>query len=237
MPKYMKFKLHIISEALRFLLSKGRTDFLRMLRYHSTLESIDCGHKSDASISTHVQLDSSRDYTAVGIRNETRHCALFSIPCEAEHDGTLHYPKAPQPAFRHDSFSYVKVSEMTRMNRDQTCLPRVGKQIYHHANEQHRNSQHFFWLDDAVISAPSLLVVPTYGTANHTAGNEPHPATRYRHRPVLSKAGLFFERTLNFRIGTSNHWSRLSQPKTKLSEKSLALACSQCNPKIFPDKG
>jgi hypothetical protein len=30
----------------------------------------------------------------------------------------------------------------------------------------------------------------------------------------------------------SNHGTRLSQTKAKMTEQSLALACSQCNPKI-----
>lgn len=237
MPKHMKFKLHIIFGVHRFLLSRDGTEILRILRYRSILENIDCGHIVDALTSKHVLWDSGQGYMKEDIRNETPHHDSFAIPYESERGDTLRYPRAPQPACRYGSFSFAGISEMTKRNHRRTCLPRTGKRIYHHAIEQRRKNQHFLWLDDATISGLSLLAAPTYGTENHTVGNEPRPTTRYRHHPASSTVGLFFEHCLNFRVGTGNHWPRLSQSKTELSEKSLALAHSQCNPKTLSDKG
>lgn len=233
----MNFKSRIISVVHSFLLSKGGTGFLQNLQCHPIPGNIGCEHIDDESVSTHVQSDSDLGYMAADIRNGNPHRDLSSIPCEAEHGGILHCPRVPRNAFWHGSFSFVKTSKRTKRNLDRTCLPHAGKQIYHHVIEQHRNIQHLSWLDDAAISAPSLPAVPTYDTVTHTVGNEPHPKTRYQHHPSSAAVGLFFEHSLNFRVGTSNHRTRLSQSKSKLTEKSLALSNSQCYPKIFSDKG
>jgi hypothetical protein len=201
------------------------------------LENIGYVRIADATTSKHVLWDSDQGYMKEDIRNETPHHDSFAIPYEAERGDTLRYPGATQPACRYDSFFFAGISEMTKRNHRRTCLPRVGKRIYHHAIEQHRKNQRFLWLDDAAISVLLLQAAPTYGTENHTVGNEPRPMTRYRHHPVSSIVGLFFEHYLNFRVGTYNHWPRLSQSKTELSEKPLALAHSQWNPKTLSDKG
>lgn len=233
----MIIKSHIVSVAHRFLLSKGGTDLLRILRYRPIPGNSGYEHISDESVSKHVQSDSDLDYMAADIHNENPHRDLSSILCEVEHGDILHCPRAQRIAFRHGSFSSVKASKMTKKNFYQTCLPRAGKQIFHPVIEQRRNIQHLSWLDDATISVPSLPAVPTYDTGSHTVGNEPHPKTRYQCHHSSAIGGLFFEHSLNLRVGASNHRTRLSHSKSKLTEKSLALPNSQCYSQIFSNKG
>lgn len=233
----MKIKSRIISVIHRFLLSKGKTDFLRILRYRSILENIGYAHIAGVSASTHVQSDSDPGYMAANIRNGNPRRNLSSIPYESVHGGISHYPREPHTASRRDSFSFVKTSKKTKRNLGRTYLPHAGKQICHHVIELRRSIQRLSWLDDATIPVLSLQAAPTYDTGIHTVGNELRPMTRYRYHLSSISAGLFFEHNLNLRIGTSNHWPRFSQPKTKLPEKSLALTYSHFNPKVFPDKG
>lgn len=228
----MIFILHIISVIPRYSLPTRGTDFQRHLRYRPVLESIGYGCIGGESISTPVQSDSNPGYMVASIHNEKRHLGPFAIPYEDEHGDTSHYPEALQLFSRHGSFSFVKASRKTRTSPGQIYRPHAEKRISHRASERHRSNRRSFWSGDAKVSAPSHPVVPTFDTVNHTVENEPRPKTRCRHRHSSAIGGLFFERLLNFRIGSRNHGARLSHPKSKLTEKPLALPNTQCHSKI-----
>jgi hypothetical protein len=208
-----------------------------MMQYRSTSESIDCVYIFVALTSKPVRQDSGLGYMEEGIHTETHDYAFFSIPCAVGRGGTLHYPTALQPAFLHGSSSSARASGTTKRNLDRTCHSLPGKRTYRRAIAPRRRSLRSFWSDDEVILGLSPQVAPTSYIENHTAGNEPHPATRYRHRLYSKVFGLFFEQLLNFRVGMSDHWARLSQTKAKLTEHPLALACSQCNSEIPSNVG
>jgi hypothetical protein len=232
----MKIKRHIISVIRHFLLSNREIDSPRKTRYPSILENIDCERKGAESASTPVQSDSNPGYMEEDIHNGNQNYSLFSTPCEAAHDDISHYPKALQPSCLYGSFSFARALKRTKRNLYRTCPLHAETQIYRHVVELHQNIQHSFWSDGATIWVLSPRTAPTFGTESHTAGNELHPTTIDQHHHSLVIAGLFFENTLDFRIGSSDHGAGLPQSKSKLTEKPLTLANAQCNPKIFSNK-
>jgi hypothetical protein len=232
----MKIKRHTISVIRHFLLSSREIDSPRKARYQSIPESTDCERIVVESASIPVQSDSNPDYTGEGIRNGNQNYSSFSIPCEDVRDDALRYPKARQLAYLYGSFSFARVLKRTKKNLCRTYPLHAETRIFRHVIELRQNTQHFFWSDGAAIWVLSPRTAPTFGTASHTAGNELHPTTidQHPHSSVIS--GLFFENTLDFRVGSSDHGAGLPQSKSKLTEKPLTLANAQCNPKIFPDK-